>query len=83
MKRAAVLGAGAWGTALAKLLSDKGDGVRLYTRRPELSALIARTHENGRYLPGIPLAPGLVVTDDLEHPRVCISARSEIHFPRG
>jgi glycerol-3-phosphate dehydrogenase (NAD(P)+) len=65
MKRAAVLGAGAWGTALAKLLSDKGDRVSLYTRRPDLPALILRTHENERYLPGIRLATGLEVTDDL------------------
>src|SRR5439155_1422978 len=56
MKRAAVLGAGAWGTALAKLLSDKGERVVLYTRRPEMPAEILRTRTNERYLPGIRLA---------------------------
>jgi glycerol-3-phosphate dehydrogenase (NAD(P)+) len=66
MKRAAVLGAGAWGTALAKLLSDKGESVVLCTRRPDLPAQIARTHENERYLPGIQLAPELEVSDDFE-----------------
>ena len=66
MKRAAVLGAGAWGTALAKLLSDKGEKVVLHTRRPDLSAQVARTHENERYLPGIRLAPELEVTGDLD-----------------
>jgi len=66
MKRAAVLGAGAWGTALAKLLSDKGERVALWTHRPELAQQIAETHQNARYLPGVSLLPELVVTADLE-----------------
>ena len=61
-----MLGAGAWGTALAKLLSDKGESVVLCTRRPDLPVEIARTHENERYLPGIRLAPELEVTVDFE-----------------
>src|SRR6266851_8031557 len=61
MKRAAVLGAGAWGTALAKVLSDKGERVVLWTRRPELGAQIAETRQNARYLPGIGLSPELGV----------------------
>ena len=66
MKRAAVLGAGAWGTALAKILSDKGERVVLYSRRPELPGEVEQKHENARYLPGIRLADELQVTDDLE-----------------
>ncbi|HEX9298023.1 MAG TPA: NAD(P)H-dependent glycerol-3-phosphate dehydrogenase [Polyangiaceae bacterium] len=66
MKRAAVLGAGAWGTALAKVLSDKGERVALLARRPELAAGIARARENERYLPGVRLAPELEVTTDLD-----------------
>jgi glycerol-3-phosphate dehydrogenase (NAD(P)+) len=65
MKRAAVLGAGAWGTALAKVLADKGECVTLYTRRPDLSAQIAQTRINERYLPGVELGGDLVVTTDL------------------
>jgi glycerol-3-phosphate dehydrogenase (NAD(P)+) len=65
MKRAAVLGAGAWGTALAKVLSDKGERVTLYTRRPELPRQIAETRVNERYLPGIELGAELAVTTDL------------------
>jgi glycerol-3-phosphate dehydrogenase (NAD(P)+) len=65
MKRAAVLGAGAWGTALAKILSDKGEKVALYSRRPELPAEVAEKHVNERYLPGVRLADELEVTDDL------------------
>jgi glycerol-3-phosphate dehydrogenase len=37
--KVAVLGAGAWGTALAKVLADKGDTVQMYCRRPDLVAL--------------------------------------------
>jgi glycerol-3-phosphate dehydrogenase (NAD(P)+) len=66
MKRASVLGAGAWGTALAKHLSDKGENVTLYTRRPDLSEAVERTRENQRYLPGIQLSKELEVTSDLD-----------------
>ena len=66
MKRAAVLGAGAWGTALAKVLSDKGERVALWTHRPELAEQITDTHQNARYLPGVSLSPELIVTADLE-----------------
>ena len=66
MKRAAVLGAGAWGTALAKVLSDKGERVALWTHRAELAEQIADTHQNARYLPGVSLSPELIVTADLE-----------------
>jgi glycerol-3-phosphate dehydrogenase (NAD(P)+) len=65
MKRVAVLGAGAWGTALAKHLSDKGEKVVLYARRRDISEEIAKTRENRRYLPGALLAPELEVTADL------------------
>jgi len=66
MKRAAVLGAGAWGTALAKVLSDKGERVALWTHHPELAEQISETHQNARYLPGVSLSPDLTVTADLE-----------------
>ena len=65
MKRAAVLGAGAWGTALAKVLSDKGERVTLYARRAELPHQMAAKHVNERYLPGIELGGDLAVTTDL------------------
>ena len=65
MKRAEVLGAGAWGTGLAKVLADKGERVTLFTRRPELPGLIAQARCNERYLPGVELGGDLVVTTDL------------------
>jgi glycerol-3-phosphate dehydrogenase (NAD(P)+) len=47
---AAVMGAGAWGSALAKILADAGNDVRLWARRPELAAEINDSHRNTSYL---------------------------------
>ncbi len=44
------MGAGAWGTALAKVLADAGNGVRLWARDPERADEINRTHHNPGYL---------------------------------
>jgi glycerol-3-phosphate dehydrogenase (NAD(P)+) len=60
----AVLGAGAWGTALAIQLADGAD-VSLWTRNPEQAARMIGTGVNDRYLPGYSLS-GLAVTADLE-----------------
>ena len=54
-----VLGAGAWGTALARLLASRKHRVVLWDFFPETIAAIARTGRNERYLPGIEL-PGNV-----------------------
>ncbi|HLK40886.1 MAG TPA: NAD(P)H-dependent glycerol-3-phosphate dehydrogenase [Polyangiaceae bacterium] len=51
----AVLGAGAWGTALAKLLAEKDGEVALWSRRADLCDAINATRENARYLPGVTL----------------------------
>jgi len=61
----AVLGAGAWGTALAKVLADKGDLVHVWARRADLADAINASHENARYLPGAQLPPSLVATHDM------------------
>ena len=44
------MGAGAWGSALAKVLADAGNRVTLWARRPELADEINRTHRNPDYL---------------------------------
>jgi glycerol-3-phosphate dehydrogenase (NAD(P)+) len=50
-----VLGAGAWGTALAKLLSETGHSITLWGHDPNGLAQIGSTGRNDRYLPGVDL----------------------------
>ena len=64
MTRAAVLGAGSWGTTFAKVLVDAGCDVTLVARRPELAKAIAEDGENRDYLPGIRLPAALRATAD-------------------
>lgn len=66
MGNVAVLGAGAWGTALGKVLADKGNQVALWAHRPQLAEHIQSDHVNDRYLPGVKLPPTLRATGDLE-----------------
>jgi glycerol-3-phosphate dehydrogenase (NAD(P)+) len=64
----AVLGAGAWGTAIACALAARGPAahrVTLWARAPALAQELHAQRENGRYLPGCPLPPALEVTSDL------------------
>ncbi len=63
--KVAMLGAGAWGTALAKLLAEKGNSVFLWSRRRDLCESVNATRENARYLPGALLPEAVVCTDDL------------------
>ena len=60
----AVMGAGAWGTALAKLLADAGGDVRLWARRSELAAEINTSRHNPDYLPGVQIPSGVRATGD-------------------
>jgi len=67
MERIGVVGAGAWGTTLAKLLVEKGHSVTLWVWEPELAVTMARERENGIYLPGVELPETLVITTSLAH----------------
>ncbi|MGH8127290.1 MAG: NAD(P)H-dependent glycerol-3-phosphate dehydrogenase [Gammaproteobacteria bacterium] len=60
-----VLGAGAWGTALAIHLARRGGDVTLWGHRPEHVAQLARTRENARYLPGAQLPANLYPEPDI------------------
>jgi glycerol-3-phosphate dehydrogenase (NAD(P)+) len=60
----AVIGAGQWGTALAGVAARAGRDVVLYARDAERGAQIKATRENPK-LPGVPLAPGIAVTNNL------------------
>jgi glycerol-3-phosphate dehydrogenase (NAD(P)+) len=58
-RRATVIGAGSFGTALAVLLARGGLRTTLQTRTPEQAALIDQARENRRYLPGVELPAAL------------------------
>ncbi|MEL6180707.1 MAG: NAD(P)H-dependent glycerol-3-phosphate dehydrogenase [Myxococcota bacterium] len=60
-----VIGAGSWGTALARLLAVKGYDVRMWVYEPDLVTTINTTHENTLYLPGFTLPDNLIATHDL------------------
>lgn len=63
--RCAVVGAGAWGTALADLMARNGHDVSLWALEPEVVHSINAAHENSRYLAGAPLDPGIVAHEGL------------------
>lgn len=73
MRSIGVIGGGAWGTALAQVLSAGGRDVTLWAREPEVVSGINESHENPVFLPGIPLDRNLKATDDLS-----AAARSDI-----
>src|SRR6188472_4646581 len=58
------MGAGAWGTALAKVLADAGNNVALWARRPELADEINDTLRNTRYLGDTELPKAIRATSD-------------------
>lgn len=60
-----VLGAGSFGTALAKLLAEGGHSVRLVARDPEVVESITTEHKHPRRLKGIRLPPGLRATTSI------------------
>jgi len=61
MRRAAVIGAGSWGTAVAVLLARGGLEVQLGARTPERAEELIADGENRRYLPGVPLPESIDV----------------------
>ncbi|HUU02316.1 MAG TPA: NAD(P)H-dependent glycerol-3-phosphate dehydrogenase [Myxococcota bacterium] len=70
-----VIGAGAWGTALAHLMSDKSDDVIIWAFEPEVVSEINNDHENKTYLPGIELPENLRASADLPE---CLAGRDLI-----
>ncbi len=64
--RIAVLGAGAWGTALAIVLTrNSRHSVRLWAYEPEVRDSVTELHENSMYLPGFKIPPGVTATSSL------------------
>lgn len=60
-----VIGAGAWGTALAQALASDGTPVLIWALEQELVAEINASHRNSLYLPGASLSPAIVATGSL------------------
>ncbi len=65
MSRIAVIGAGAWGTALACVARRADNETTLWVREPELADVINSKGENTLYLPDVPLVPGIRATSNL------------------
>jgi glycerol-3-phosphate dehydrogenase (NAD(P)+) len=61
-----VIGAGAWGTALARLLANKGVPTLIWAHEPEVVHDIRTVHENRTFLSGFDLGPDLEATGDLD-----------------
>lgn len=57
--KAAVIGAGSWGTALGNLLAGRGHQVKIWAREPEVVDSINSQHENSLFLPGVALEESL------------------------
>jgi glycerol-3-phosphate dehydrogenase (NAD(P)+) len=66
-----VIGAGAWGTALAQVCARAGLQVTLQAREPEVVASITASHENAVFLPGVLLDDAVVATADMAALAAC------------
>jgi glycerol-3-phosphate dehydrogenase (NAD(P)+) len=60
-----VIGAGAWGTALAQVLSSNHSEVLLWAREDEVVARVNKSHENHIFLPGLQLSSRITATTNL------------------
>jgi glycerol-3-phosphate dehydrogenase (NAD(P)+) len=63
-QRIAVIGAGAWGTALALVMRRAGRDVTIAAREPDVVEAINTTHRNSTFLPGVALDDDIRATDD-------------------
>ena len=66
MKRVAVIGGGAWGTALAQVAAKAGRDTLLWALESDVVETINDRRENSFFLPGIPLDPAIRATGDLD-----------------
>ena len=65
MQTIGVIGAGAWGTALAQVLASNGKDVTIWAREADVVKAIHDKKENPAFLPGIPLSKNLKATESL------------------
>ena len=66
-----VIGAGAWGTAIAQILSEGQDELLLWARETDVVEQINDTHENKAFLPGHPLRKNIRATRDMDELAAC------------
>ncbi|MFV0295838.1 MAG: NAD(P)H-dependent glycerol-3-phosphate dehydrogenase [Hyphomicrobiaceae bacterium] len=71
IERIGVIGAGAWGTALAQTARLAGRDVVLWAREAEVADEINSSRRNSIFLPGVVLEPGLTATNDLAEIAEC------------
>lgn len=64
-KKFGVIGGGAWGTAIAQMLTREGQDVLIWCRETDVAEAINTAHENTVFLPGVALKPALKATSDL------------------
>ncbi len=64
--RIGVVGGGAWGTALAKLLADKGFLLDLWVFESEVREQIEKNRENKIFLPDVKLPENIIPSNDIE-----------------
>ena len=86
MSRIAILGAGAWGTALALSLARQGrHDLLLWAHSPEHALEMQRTRENSRYLPGFSLPHAVAITESIHdavaHGTVLLSVTPSSNLP--
>lgn len=60
-----IVGAGAWGTALAQVAAANGEEVLLWALEPEVAEAVNAAHENPLYLNGLALSPSIRASADL------------------
>ena len=63
--RAAVIGGGSWGTALAAVLGNNGHDVTIWSYEEDVARALAEKHENPKYMPGIALPQRVTGTHDM------------------
>lgn len=80
----AILGAGAWGTAIARLLTHSAEHrVTLWSVHPEHARALHERRENVRLLPGVPIPPEVKITSDIReiaNARLMVTAIPTIHL---
>jgi glycerol-3-phosphate dehydrogenase (NAD(P)+) len=86
VKRLAVIGGGAWGTALAIVLAPRFERVRLWVYESDVAGIMQSQRRNETYLPGFEIPDNVLVTDDLsnavEDAAVVVSVMPSHHVRR-